>query len=153
MSECVFCRIIEGELPASFVYRDDRCVAFMDIQPVNLGHLLVVPVRHAPYLADIDGNAAADLMRIAHSAAAALRASGLPCEGVNLFLADGEAAMQEVLHVHLHVFPRFRGDGFGLRFSPEYYTRRPERTRLNEIAATLAARMNPRLTDSHSPSS
>ena len=153
MSKCVFCRIIEGELPASFVYRDDRCVAFMDIQPVNLGHLLVVPVRHAPYLADIDGDAAADLMRVAHAAAAALRASGLPCEGVNFFLADGEAAMQEVLHVHLHVFPRFRGDGFGLNFSGEYYTRRPERTQLSEIAATLAARMRPPSTDSHSPNS
>jgi histidine triad (HIT) family protein len=153
MSDCVFCRIIEGELPASFVYRDDRCVAIMDIQPVNLGHLLVVPARHAPYLADIDGEAAADLMRIAHAAAAVLRASGLPCEGVNFFLAEGEAAMQEVLHVHLHVFPRFRGDGFGLRFSPEYHTRRPERTQLNEIATALAARMNPRSTDSHSPNS
>jgi histidine triad (HIT) family protein len=77
----------------------------------------------------------------------------LPCEGVNFFLADGEAAMQEVLHVHLHVFPRFRGDGFGLKFSPEYYTRRPERTQLNEIAATLAARMRPPSTDSRTPNS
>lgn len=49
MSECIFCRILDGQLPASFVYRDDRCAAFMDIQPVNLGHLLVVPVRHAAY--------------------------------------------------------------------------------------------------------
>lgn len=139
MSDCIFCRILDGDLPASFVYRDDRCAAFMDIQPVNLGHLLVIPVRHAAYLADLDANAAADLMRVGHAAAAALRASGLPCEGVNFFLADGEAAMQEILHVHLHVFPRFRGDGFGLKFSPEYYTRRPERSRLDEIAGTLAA--------------
>ena len=81
-------------------------------------------------------------MRIGHSAAAALRASGLPCEGVNLFLADGEAAMQEVFHVHLHVIPRFRGDGFGLKFSPEYYTRRPERAQLDENARTLASHMD-----------
>jgi histidine triad (HIT) family protein len=141
MSECIFCRILNGELPASFVYRDERCAAFMDIQPVNLGHLLVVPVRHAAYLADLDSNAAADLMRVAHGAGAALRESGVPCEGVNFFLADGEAAMQEVFHVHLHVFPRFRGDGFGLKFAPEYYTRRPERSQLDEIAATLAALM------------
>jgi len=138
-SDCVFCRILEGQAPGSFVYRDDRCAAFMDIRPVNAGHLLVVPIRHAAYLADLDANAAADLMRIGHSAAAALRASGLPCEGVNLFLADGEAAMQEVFHVHLHVIPRFRGDGFGLKFSPEYYTRRPERSQLDEIAGTLAS--------------
>ena len=137
MSDCIFCRILAGELPASFVYRDDRCAAFMDIQPVNPGHLLVVPVRHASFLADMDGAAAAELMRIGHAAAAALRASEIRCEGVNLFLADGAAAMQEVFHVHLHVFPRFRGDGFGLKFSPEYHTRRPPRSELDQLAAAL----------------
>lgn len=144
MSDCVFCRILDGGLPGSFVYRDDRCAAFMDIQPVNPGHLLVIPIKHAAHLADIDTEAAADLMRVAHAAAAALRASGLPCEGVNFFLADGAAAMQEVFHVHLHVFPRFAGDGFGLKFSPEYYTRRPARPELDEVAARLAARMSSR---------
>jgi histidine triad (HIT) family protein len=141
MSDCVFCRLLSGELPASFVYRDDRCAAFMDIQPVNIGHVLVIPVRHGAYLADIDGETAGELMRVGHAVAAALRASGLPCEGVNFFLADGEAAMQEVFHVHLHVFPRFKGDGFGLRFSSEYYTRRPERAQLDETAAKLAPLM------------
>jgi histidine triad (HIT) family protein len=141
MSECIFCRILDGELPASFVYRDDRCAAFMDIQPVNPGHVLVIPVRHGAHLANIDAEAAADLMRVGHSVAAALRKSGLRCEGVNFFLADGEAAMQEVFHVHLHVFPRFRGDGFGLKFSPEYHTRRPERALLDETAASLASLM------------
>ena len=138
MTDCLFCRILAGELPASFVYRDDRCAAFMDIQPVNPGHLLVVPLRHAASLADIDGAEAAALMRVAHAAAAALRASGVRCEGVNFFLADGAAAMQEVFHVHLHVFPRYRGDGFGLKFSAEYYTRRPERQELDDLALTLA---------------
>jgi histidine triad (HIT) family protein len=142
MSDCIFCRILAGELPASFVYRDERCAAFMDIQPVNPGHLLVVPVRHAAYLADIDGRSAAELMRVGHAAAAALRASGLPCEGINLFLADGEAAMQEIFHVHLHVFPRFRGDGFGLKFSAEYYTRRPAREELDATAAKISAAFN-----------
>jgi len=139
MSDCIFCRILAGELPASFVYRDDRVAAFMDIQPVNPGHLLVVPVNHASYLADIDAAGAAELMRVAHAAAAALRASELRCEGVNFFLADGQAAMQEIFHVHLHVFPRFKGDGFGLKFSPEYYTRRPERAELDQVAARIAS--------------
>ena len=67
MSECVFCGILEGELSASFVYRDDRCAALMDIQPVNLGHVLVTPVRRAAYLADIDSDQAADLMRAGHA--------------------------------------------------------------------------------------
>jgi histidine triad (HIT) family protein len=141
MTDCIFCRILAGELPASFVYRDDRCAAFMDIRPVNFGHLLVIPTRHAAYLADIDASEAADVMRVGKTAAAALRASGVRCEGVNLFLADGEAAMQEVFHVHLHVIPRFRGDGFGLRFSPGYYGQQPERSALDAIAATLSSLM------------
>jgi len=143
MSACVFCRILAGELPASFVYRDDRCAAFMDIRPVNSGHLLVIPTRHAAYLADIDPSEAADIMKIGHVAAAALRASGVRCEGINLFLADGQAAMQEVFHVHLHVIPRFRGDGFRLHFSPEYYTRQPERSELDQIAASVLPFMGP----------
>jgi histidine triad (HIT) family protein len=143
MSDCIFCRILAGQLPASFVYRDERCAAFMDIQPVNPGHLLVVPVRHAAYLADLESETAAHVMRVAHGAAAALRGSGARCEGVNFFLADGEAAMQEIFHVHLHVFPRFRGDGFGLKFAPEYYTRRPERSQLDEMAETLSSLMVP----------
>jgi histidine triad (HIT) family protein len=141
MSECIFCRIVAGELPASFVHRDDRCAAFMDIQPVNAGHLLIVPLEHGAHLADISGDMAAHLMKVGHAAAAALRASGLPCEGVNLFLADGEAAMQEVFHVHLHVIPRFRGDGFGLKFHPDYYKRRPPRSELDETSTTLARLM------------
>ena len=137
MNDCIFCRIVAGEAPASVVHRDERCLAFMDIRPVNPGHLLVVPLRHAPHLADTDGETAAHLMRVAHRLAAALRASGLRCEGVNLFLADGAAAMQEVFHVHLHVFPRFRGDGFGLRFGP-HYTVRP-RAELDGAAAAVRA--------------
>jgi histidine triad (HIT) family protein len=138
MLACIFCDILHGRIPGSFVYRDEHAAAFMDIQPVNPGHLLVVPVRHATYLADTDADTAAHLMRIAHRLAAALRRSSVRCEGVNLFLADGAAAMQEVFHVHLHVFPRFANDGFGLRFAPEYHTRRPTRTALDELATELA---------------
>ena len=77
-------------------------------------------------------------MRVAHRLAAALRRSGVRCEGVNLFLADGEAATQEVFHVHLHVFPRFHGDGFGLTFGPDYTTR-PPRSALDAVAAQIRA--------------
>jgi len=136
MTDCVFCRILAGELPASFVYRDEHCAAFMDIQPVNPGHLLVIPIRHAAHLADIDAATAGRMMQLAHRLAAALRASGLRCEGVNLFLADGEVAMQEVFHVHLHVLPRFAGDGFGLRFGP-HYGQRPPREDLDAAAAKI----------------
>jgi len=136
MSDCVFCRILAGELPASFVYRDEHCAAFMDIRPVNPGHVLVIPIRHAAYLADTDAATAGRMMQLAHRLAAALRASGLRCEGVNLFLADGEVAMQEVFHVHLHVLPRFAGDGFGLRFGP-HYGQRPPREDLDAAAVKI----------------
>jgi histidine triad (HIT) family protein len=136
MTDCVFCRILAGAAPGTFVYRDEQCAAFMDIQPVNPGHTLVVPTRHAAYLADLDAPTAGRLMQVGQRVAAALRASGLRCEGVNLFLADGEAAMQEVFHVHLHVLPRFSGDGFGLRFGP-HYKERPPRGSLEEAAAQI----------------
>jgi histidine triad (HIT) family protein len=97
----------------------------MDIQPVNPGHMLVVPMRHAAHLAELDNATAGRLMQVAQTLAAALRQTNLRCEGVNLFLADGKAAMQQVFHVHLHVLPRFAGDGFGLRFGPHYFQRPP----------------------------
>ena len=140
MTDCIFCRILAGEAPASFVYRDARCAAFMDIQPVTPGHLLIIPNRHAADLAELHPEDGAQLFRVAQQLGAALRQSGLPCEGVNLFLADGVAAGQEVFHVHLHVIPRFRGDGFGLRFPPTYGLH-PERWELDEIAASIRGGM------------
>jgi histidine triad (HIT) family protein len=139
VADCIFCRIVSGAAPASFVYRDDRVAAFMDIQPVNDGHLLVVPVRHAALLGELSEDEVMAVMRVGYRAVGALRRSSLRCEGVNFFLADGEAAMQEVLHAHLHVFPRYQGDGFGLRFDQEYYTRFPPREALDRHAAELRA--------------
>jgi len=133
LSDCIFCQILQGDAPASFVYRDDQCSAFLDIQPVNPGHLLVIPNTHAPYLADLDPDGAGHIMRVAHRLAEALRRSGLRCEGVNLLLADGEVAMQEVFHVHLHIVPRISGDGFGFRFGPSYGTQ-PPRSELDVVA-------------------
>ena len=138
MHSCIFCDIIAGLAPASVVYRDDRCLAFMDIRPVTPGHLLVIPLEHAAYLADLDPALGDYLFRVAQGLAAGIRQSGLKAEGINFFLADGEAAGQEVFHVHLHVFPRFEGDGFGLRFSPEYGQPVP-RDRL-ELEAALIVR-------------
>src|SRR4029434_8216268 len=132
-TDCIFCKILSGELEVSMVYQDDRCSAFMDIQPVNPGHTLVVPNRHATNLAELDEADGARMFRVAQRLAEALYQCGVRSEGVNFFLADGEAAGQEVFHVHLHVLPRFVGDGFGLKFGP-HYADKPERKELNEIA-------------------
>ena len=134
MTKCIFCDIVNGNEDAAFVYRDEIVSAFMDIQPVNPGHVLIIPNKHAPFLADLDEASGARIFQVAQRVSAAIRSSVIPCEGINFFLADGEAAMQEVFHVHLHVFPRFVGDGFGLVFAERYFSK-PPRVEL-ELAAT-----------------
>jgi diadenosine tetraphosphate (Ap4A) HIT family hydrolase len=127
VSACVFCELAAGRGEVSLVFEDERAVAFMDIRPVVRGHLLVIPRAHAASLAELDPEDGAHLFVLGQQAGAALRASELRCEGVNLFLADGEAAGQDVFHVHLHVLPRYAGDGFGLVLPPDYSVRpRPE---------------------------
>jgi histidine triad (HIT) family protein len=133
VAECVFCAIEAGRAEASLVYAGDTVIAFMDIRPITPGHLLVVPRVHAAYLEDLDENTGAAMWRVAHRVARAMRGSGLRVEGVNLFLANGEAAGQEVFHVHLHVLPRYRGDGFRLSFEAQH----PERAELDTNAALI----------------
>jgi histidine triad (HIT) family protein len=135
MSDCIFCRILKGDLPSSVVYRDDLCLAFLDIHPINSGHVLVVPLRHAAELAELDPPIAGHLMVVAQRITAALRASTLRCDGVNLLLADGEAAGQEVFHVHVHVVPRYEGDDFGFR--RVFQSGDPTREELDVVAAQI----------------
>jgi len=137
-STCVFCEILAGRAEATFLHRDTVCAAFMDIQPVNRGHVLIVPVRHAVDLAATRPEEWIRVSDLGRRVAAALRASGLRCEGVNLFLADGAPAGQEVFHAHLHVLPRFSGDGFGLRF-PDDYRNLPSRDALEADANRIRA--------------
>ena len=133
--DCVFCRIVAGTADASVVYKDDRLLAFCDVNPVNAGHLLIIPKIHSVGLADLDESDGSRMFIIAQRLAAAVRSSGLRCEGVNLFLADGKAAGQEVFHVHLHVFSRYVGDFFHL----DSGQRRASRRDLDEIAARVRA--------------
>ena len=136
MGECIFCNVIAGNLPASVVYEDNTTLAFMDIQPVNTGHVLVIPKAHFTQLSDMDEETGAHLFRVAMRVQRAIRESGVPCEGINLFLADGEAAFQEIFHVHLHVFPRFEGDSF--KIAADWY-KKPARDELDAIAAKIKA--------------
>jgi histidine triad (HIT) family protein len=136
MSGSVFCDIIAGRSEASVVYRDNRCMAIMDISPISAGHVLVIPLTHADDLAELEPGTGGALFEAARQIAAALRLSTLNPDGINLLLADGEAAGQEVFHVHLHVLPRYLGDGFGHRFPPHYGSR-PAREELDNVAATI----------------
>ncbi len=137
MADCVFCKIIDGTYTNSNIYEDDVIIAFMDIQPVNRGHILVVPKKHVELIADLDDETSAKMFVIANKINNALRKSDIKLEGVNYFLADGEAAGQEVFHTHLHIFPRYKDDGFGLTFNENYRKVLPERNELNIIAEKI----------------
>ena len=108
----------------------------MDVLPVNPGHVLVIPRAHAARLSELEEETGAQIFRAAMRISKGLAQSSVRCEGVTLLLADGEAAFQEVSHVHLHVVPRFKGDDFGLKFGPNY-GKRPERKELEAIAGSI----------------
>jgi uncharacterized protein YhfF/diadenosine tetraphosphate (Ap4A) HIT family hydrolase len=138
MDNCIFCEIVKGDSPASIIFEDQTCIAFMDIQPVNLGHALVIPKVHAASLSELNPDIGGHLFQAAQRTAQAIRKSQIRCEGINLFLADGEAAGQDVFHVHLHVIPRYSGDGFGFNFSDQYW-QKPSREELDASAKIIVA--------------
>jgi histidine triad (HIT) family protein len=136
MTNCIFCEIVKRKSPSSIVYEDDACMAFMDIQPVNPGHVLVVPKQHFIDLKDLPPHIGGHLFQVAQQIALSLPRTKVQIEGVDLFLAHGEAAGQDVFHVHLHVIPRYEGDGFGFKFGPNYRNL-PERSELDTIATQI----------------
>ena len=105
----IFDRLIAGELPASFVYRDEVCVVFMDIHPITQGHALVVPLRSVPTLAELDAATRQHLWEVGQRIGAAQRRA-LGSDAQHFLVNDGKAASQTVPHVHLHVIPAYRGD-------------------------------------------
>ena len=138
----IFSKIVRRQAPASLVDEDEHTLAFLDILPINSGHVLVIPKAHATNLSELAPELGAHMFQRSMAVAAALRQSGLRCDGVNLHLADGEAAGQDIFHVHLHVFPRYRGDGFGLRVGP-HYGRIAERQELDDVAQKIRRSMPP----------
>lgn len=111
--ECIFCRLVAGEIPAARVYEDELTLAFMDIGQCNPGHVLVATRRHAATLLDATPDEAAALMRTAHRVAGAIAGAFDP-PGLTLLQCNGRAGDQTVFHLHLHVLPRHAGDGVGL---------------------------------------
>jgi histidine triad (HIT) family protein len=138
---CIFCRIVEGREKASFVAQGSDAVAFLDLHPINEGHTLIVPRKHSASIGEVDEVSAVAMWSLARRVAAGLQSSGLRCEAINLFLADGAAAGQEVFHSHLHVIPRWQGDGFGIKFPPHYGAAADRKT-LDDIAARVRKRMS-----------
>ncbi|WP_406625239.1 HIT family protein [Acidovorax sp. SDU_ACID1] len=111
--ECIFCRLVEGAIPAAKVYEDELTCAFMDIGQVNPGHVLVATRQHWTNIFDIPSVQAQAVMATAHRIATAAR-DAFGCPGLMLFQANGREGEQTVFHFHLHVVPRHADDGVGL---------------------------------------
>ena len=110
MTACVFCAIAAKKIPASIVYEDDYCVAFLDLFPLRPAHVLVINKRHAQYVHELSAQERSHLFEIANKISLAIRASSFKPAAVHFNINDGKAAHQTVPHVHLHVLPRYQGD-------------------------------------------
>ncbi|HEY7867606.1 MAG TPA: HIT family protein [Methylomirabilota bacterium] len=112
MTDCVFCKIRDGQIPSLKIYEDAATLAFMDINPLNSGHCLVITKTHAPNLFEAPVEDLQAAIATAQRVAQAIR-EGLKPDGLNMLQANGVAAFQSVLHFHLHLIPRWTGDGKG----------------------------------------
>jgi histidine triad (HIT) family protein len=138
-STCPFCDIARGAAEASFVQRDDLVSVFLDIRPVNPGHLLVIPNEHVQFIRDVPADVRQLLFELAIRTGEALRAAER-ADGFDLFLADGEAAGQEIPHAHVHVIPRFEGDGFTID-ARAWKEPQPSRAELDQLAKEISSAM------------
>ena len=129
---CLFCRIIAGEIPATKVLEDDVCLAFMDIGPLAEGHVLLIPKIHAVTLDELPGDAAGAMLKHLPALVKAVQ-TVTQCQGVNILQNNGQAANQQVMHVHFHVIPRNEGDEFEFNWPAGSY--RPGR--IEELAEAL----------------
>ena len=116
--DCIFCSIISGDIPAIKVYEDDQTLSFMDINPGNTGHLLIIPKQHYRNIFDIPPATAGKIMEVGTKLASAIKAALNP-DGLNLFQSNEAAAFQSVFHFHLHLIPRWEDDSLVLPWKPK----------------------------------
>ena len=107
--DCIFCRIISGEIPSTTIYENSKFKVIMDIAPANTGHVLILPKEHYDNIYDIDTATAGELFELAVMTARALK-SVLDCDGMNILQNNGTVAGQTVFHFHMHIIPRYEGD-------------------------------------------
>ena len=134
-TNCIFCRIVAGELPAVKVHEDGETLAFMDIGPIIKGHTLVIPKQHFDPLTATPEPVLAKLMGVVKKIAQA-QMNGLQADGVNVMQANGAAAGQMVPHLHFHVIPRFATDGHRWNWAAKKYTDSEE---MQKLAAIIKA--------------
>ena len=136
MTDCVFCRIVAGQIPSTRVYEDEHCLAFMDIGQVNPGHVLVAVKKHAATVFELDVVQAEAIARTIVKISKALKTAFDP-EGLSVYQANGKAAGQTVFHYHVHLLPRHAGDGMELTWP----VKNPPREALEGYAARIRAKL------------
>jgi len=134
--DCVFCKIVAGQIPCFKLYEDGETLAFMDINPVNDGHCLVITKDHFPTVFELPEAAMAAAGRVAAKLAKAVNAAVAP-DGLNLLQANGPGAAQSVPHFHLHILPRRLGDDLAMNWG----LRAGDRQRIAEIAERIRAKI------------
>jgi histidine triad (HIT) family protein len=110
MTDCLFCSIVNKKIPSHTVFENDSFIAFLDIHPVHVGHVLVVPKQHVETIEDLSAELAADLLTSIQHISKALRQE-LGAEGINIISNNGSVAGQVIFHAHVHIVPRFANDG------------------------------------------
>ncbi|NPA85758.1 MAG: HIT family protein [Crenarchaeota archaeon] len=136
MSECVFCRIVRGELPSWKVYEDEEVMAFLDINPATPGHTLVIPKKHYRNILDAPDEVVAKVFKVAKKISEAV-VNGLGAKGVNVITNAEEVAGQVVFHFHVHVVPRYSPDELRFEYTPKKYSEEEAEEIVKKIKSSL----------------
>ncbi len=136
MNNCIFCKIISGEIPSSTVYEDNDFKAIMDIFPAAKGHVIILPKKHYQNLFELDEEISTKALGVAKKIAIAVKEE-LNCDGINILQNNGEAAGQTVFHFHMHVIPRYNSDKVQITWNQGKY----EDGEANSLAAAIAGRI------------
>ncbi|MBI4738110.1 HIT family protein [Candidatus Woesearchaeota archaeon] len=137
MTDCIFCKIIVGQIPCTKIYENHKAMAFLDINPINNGHTLVMPKAHHETLLDTPDDVLAETVKLAKRVAKAVK-EGTGADGVNLGQNNFSAAGQLVFHLHFHVIPRFSGDGLHHWPGQKYASKEEEQEVAKKIIKHLA---------------
>ena len=132
MTDCIFCKLVAGQIPSTRVFEDEHTLAFMDLGHVNPGHVLVAVKKHAANLFELEEEQAASVARTCNRIAKAIQKAFQP-EGLSVYQANGKPAGQTVFHYHVHLLPRYAGDGMELTWP----VKNPPREKLEEYAAKI----------------
>ena len=136
MSDCIFCKIANGEIPSATVYEDNDFRAIMDIAPASRGHIIILPKQHAANVFELSEELASKIYVVAQKIAKVVKEE-VECEGINILQNNGEVAGQTVFHLHMHVIPRYTNDGIQIKWKQQEV----DQEKIKELATKLATKL------------